>query len=273
MALLTPACLLVVCTFVVLHKCDALFHWMHRIVFSGLTFYLPPSDDTIRALLPRAPLAALASQLTSKARKRLAKRAGINPAMLAPGTASGDDRVDLTLAAVSSNLFVSAGSSSFHTFHVYVSVHLALLALVFVEQAFVCYGISNVVRADGSVSVEMGSHVTGTTVALLVAGLIYNLYVGLNILSRAQSAAGAEGTNTGNTPYWYRTTFGLGFLMMMLAMFLQTLRPSGSSVMSAFLGATDGPACARYATALAYSVLVGLHAAAAKSPQAARLRE
>ena len=143
MALLTPACLVVVCMFVILHRGDRLFHWMHRCLFSGLHFYLPPSDQTIRTPLPRG---AMLSHLSSKARKRLAKRAGLAAGSLGPTAATGSESVDLTLVAISPNMFIAAGSNSFVQLHTYISVHLALIALVLVEQTWVCANTHNTIK-------------------------------------------------------------------------------------------------------------------------------
>lgn len=255
MALMPTACLIVVCVFALLRQCDEMWHWIHRALFTGLTFYIPPSDATIQALLPRGAV----SHLSSKTRKRLAKRAGMAPGSLKPLSSlstAPSESFDLTWASIPRSAFVKAGNSSFAELRNYLGVHLALLMLVFVEQSWVCYHTTNSTRFDdGAVTVEMGAHVTSPTVVMLIVAAVYNLWVGLRVFAR-----GTAGVSSAGSSYWNRMTFALAFLFFMLAWFIQGLRSGGASLLSSFLGAGDEQLYAQYANQLTFSALQKLHA-------------
>ncbi len=264
MAVLTPSGLLVIILFMFARSFDSVWSVLHRFLFSHLHFYLWPSDHAIRSLLPKSSIASLAV-LPSKVRKRLAKRAGLAADAFSMANtmaaASGSESVQLQLATISTNLFAKAGSSTWQQLHSYCALQFLLVLCVFVEQGWICYRTTNnVPQPDGTVlAVEMNAAVTSPTLVLLFGALIYNLWIGVSILSRAQNAAGAEAaaatstlassasaaaspaaSNPTVTKYWYRTTFGIGFLMFLLSMFLQSMRGSNTSVTASFLSADSG---------------------------------
>jgi hypothetical protein len=274
MALLTIPMLIVVCGFVFLRTGDMYLHWLHKLVFSRLTFYHWPSDETVRRLLPRGgPLASVASTLPSKVRKRLAKRAGVDPSVLSPAAHANDGApVELTVASISDSLFVGLQSDRFEQFRFYVGVHIALLALVFVEQGWICWhsdaaSVSTDAAAAATSSTATaaaeGAHVTSSTVVILCAGLLFNLWVGLGILARAQNAIVA-GTSGSTVRFIFRSSLVLGAGALAFTLFLQSLSPT-VSLTSLFFTNADGPLYARYLNALGMFLLRSVHDAVTKA--------
>jgi len=161
--------------------------------------------------------------------------------------------VELTVAAVSPDLYVAVQSEHFEQVRFYVAVHVVLLALVFVEQAWGCWHAG---AAEGATAV------TSSTVVLLAAGLMYNVWVGVGVLARRDNAAVA-GISGFTVRFVLWSALAVGVVAVALTLTLLTRAPSSATAL--FLTAADEPLYARYINALGMHVLRSMHDAFSKA--------
>ena len=260
MSLFSPACLALLLLFVPLYQLNHTFQFVHKLLFRGLLFYLPPSDkDVFSKMKPST------SQLSTKARKRMHQQ---------QQQAANTEHVELQVSAIDGQIYSQQGR--FQQLQGFISVNAIVVVLIIFEQIWTCIKSPTMTANESSSTSDILTGASTSTVTIIIFALIYNVYMGLAHLTGAQNASignspdssGSSSSIRSSTGYWHRVVWMLGSFAFMISFMMQSTGGKGNGVGQTFIG-TDVTSYNVYINQFVFNLLTSFHSQLLKTASTA----